>query len=183
MPRWVTVWPRRRVRLVPGEPVPVPGAHTGTGVPEVPEIPADGTRFSLTACPGGTFPRNQGRGAMHSGKEGGRGWKEATPVPASQPSRLASQHGVQCPVPEPAPKRSALSCFCAQGLFNTVSLPPCPSALPVDFIISKTCHRAQNLSAAVAASNPRSLFANTLRKSSSTPVIRFVFLFSFRQPV
>lgn len=42
----------------------------------------------------------------------------------------------------------------------------------------QTRHRAkETVSAAVAASNPRSLFANTLRKSSLTPVIRFVFCF------
>lgn len=150
-------------------------------------VPACGTRFSLTACPGGTFPRNQGRGAMQSGKEGGRGVKEATPVPASQPDRQTCQPA-QRPVPS-AQCQSQRQCdprfpVSVPKVYLTLSVSH-PAPRPSLLILSspKPVTAPKSVSAAVAASNPRSLFANTLRKSSSTPVIRFVFLFSFRQPV
>lgn len=106
-------------------------------------------RYSLLAdsLPRWYLPEEAGQGGDavgEGGRQGGEGGYAGASQPASQPGLPASTaSSAQCPVPEPAPMRSALSCFCAQGLFNTVSLPPCPSALPVDSIISKTCHRAQ----------------------------------------
>lgn len=137
------------------------------GVPEIPEIPTYvGTclRYSLLAdsLPRWYLPEESGQGGDAVGEGGGQGGWEGGYAGASQPARHASiASSAQCPVPlpepHPAPMRSALSCFCAQGLFNTVSLPPCPSALPVD------SYHLQNLSPRSNQSQPLSLHLTHVR--------------------
>lgn len=147
-------------------------------------MPVRGTRCWLTACPGGTFPRHQSRGAMQPGKEGGRGSKEATPVqPASQPARGCQAGTGSCAQCQRQWQRQCDPRFPVSVLkvYLTLSVSR-PAPRPFLSILSspKLRQHVHIVSAAVAASNLRSLFANTPRKSSSTPVIRFVFLFSFR---
>lgn len=71
------------------------------------------SRYSLLAdsLPRWYLPEELGRGAMQSGKEGGRGgWREATLVPASQPAQRPVP-SAQCPVPRASASANAIRAF------------------------------------------------------------------------
>lgn len=145
-------------------------------------------RYSLLAdsLPRWYLPEQSGQGGDAVG-EGGRQGGEGGYAGASQPASQACQPARR-PVPS-AQCQSQRQCdprfpVSVLKVYLTLSVSH-PAPRPFLLILSspKPVTAPKSVSAAVAASNPRSLFANTLRKSSSTPVIRFVFLFSFRQPV
>ena len=147
-------------------------------------------RYSLLAgsLPRWYLPEGSRAGGRCSRGRRGAGVVEGGYASASPPARQPASPPAKLPASTAASAQRHRQRQCdprfpvsVPKIYLTLSISH-PAARPFLLLLSspKPVTASKPVSASVAASNPRSLFANTLRKSSSTPVIRFVYLFSFR---